>query len=77
MSLSAAAEAAGLTVGQPLRDATAMCPDLVTVPADPQAEAWFLTGLRRWAGKFQPLGRGRTAGRSVGGPDGLCASVWR
>ncbi len=54
MSLSAAAEAAGLTADQPLRDATAMCPDLVTVPANPQAEAWFLTGLRRWAGKFSP-----------------------
>ncbi len=54
VSLSAAAEAAGLAVGQPLRDATAMCPTLVTVPADPVAEGAFLTGLRRWAGKFSP-----------------------
>ena len=54
LSLSAEAEAAGLTPGQPLRDATAMCPTLVTVPADPAAEAAFLTGLRRWAGKFSP-----------------------
>ena len=53
-SLNQAAEAAGLTRGQALRDATAMCPDLVTYSADPQAEAAFLTHLRRWAGKFSP-----------------------
>lgn len=53
-SLNHAAEAAGLARGQALRDATAMCPVLVTYPADPQAEAAFLTHLRRWAGKFSP-----------------------
>lgn len=53
-SLNAEAEAAGLRLGQPLRDATAMCPALVTRPADPLAEAAFLTVLRRWAGKFSP-----------------------
>jgi protein ImuB len=53
-SLSPAAEAAGLTRGQALRDATAMCPGLVTHHADPQGEAAFLTHLRRWAGKFSP-----------------------
>ena len=54
VSLSQAAEAAGVAVGQPLRDATAMCPRLATVPADPVAEAAFLTRLRRWVGKFSP-----------------------
>lgn len=53
-ALSRQAEAAGLTRGQPLRDATAMCPALVTQGADPQAEEMFLTLLRRWAGKFSP-----------------------
>ena len=53
-SVSVEAEAAGLSVGQPLRDAGAMCPTLVTVPADPAGEAAFLTLLRRWAGKFSP-----------------------
>ncbi len=53
-SLSLEAEAAGLTRGQALRDATAMCPGLVTQGADPQGEAAFLTQLRRWAGKFSP-----------------------
>ena len=53
-SLNHEAEAAGLTRGQALRDATAMCPALVTQSADPQGEAAFLTHLRRWAGKFSP-----------------------
>jgi len=53
-SLSAAAEAKGLRPGQPLRDAMAMCPTLVTRLSNPQAEAAFLTNLRRWAGKYSP-----------------------
>ncbi|MEM8629856.1 MAG: DNA polymerase Y family protein [Pseudomonadota bacterium] len=53
-SLSHAASAAGLTPGQPVRDARAMCPTLITRSADPVAEAAFLTTLRRWAGKYSP-----------------------
>ncbi len=53
-SLSVAASQAGLVVGQPLRDARAMCPDLVTRRLNDQTEAAFLTVLRRWAGKFSP-----------------------
>ena len=53
-SLSASAHAAGLVRDQPLRDARAMCPDLVTRLRNPQAEAAFLASLRRWAGKFSP-----------------------
>ena len=53
-SLDAAAEAAGLRRGQPLRDAMAICPALVTRQADPGAEAAFLAGLGRWAGRFSP-----------------------
>ena len=53
-SLNHEAEAAGLTCGQPLRDATAMCPGLLTRAADPLADAAFLTVLRRWAGKLSP-----------------------
>ncbi len=53
-SLNIEAEAAGLRLGQPLRDASAMCPALLTRAADPLAEAAFLTILRRWAGKFSP-----------------------
>ncbi len=54
VSVSAAAEAAGLGPGQSLRDALAICPTLITRPADPTAEAAFLAGLRRWAGRFSP-----------------------
>ena len=53
-SLSVEAEAQGLTPGQPLRDAQAMCPNLITRLSNPQAEAAFLTVIRRWAGKFSP-----------------------
>jgi protein ImuB len=54
VSLNAEAEAAGLTPGQALRDARAMCPGLVSRPASPAAEAEFLATLRRWAGKYSP-----------------------
>ena len=53
-SLNEEASSAGLRAGQPLRDATAMCPGLVTVSADPVGDAGFLSALRRWAGKFSP-----------------------
>ncbi|MFM2355202.1 MAG: hypothetical protein RLZZ528_938 [Pseudomonadota bacterium] len=53
-SLGARAEAEGLRPGQPLRDARAMCPALVTAFRNPRAEAMFLTALRRWAGRFSP-----------------------
>ncbi len=54
VSLCPLAEAAGLRPDQPLRDATAMCPGLLTRPEAPAADAMFLTALRRWAGKFSP-----------------------
>lgn len=53
-SLSRTASAAGLVQGQPLRDAMAICPTLITRLCSPHAEAAFLTALRRWAGKFSP-----------------------
>jgi protein ImuB len=54
VSLDEAAEAEGLALGQPVRDAQAMCPRLVTRIANSQAEEAFLASLRRWAGKFSP-----------------------
>jgi len=53
-SLSRTAEAAGLRVGQPLRDAHAVCATLVTRLQNPQAEAGFLHTLVRWAGRYSP-----------------------
>jgi len=54
IALTPEAEAAGLSRGQPVRDAMAICPTLHTRLSNPQAEALFLTSLRRWAGKFSP-----------------------
>ncbi|MFC3613270.1 Y-family DNA polymerase [Lutimaribacter marinistellae] len=53
-ALNAEAAAEGLRVGQPVRDAHAMCGSLLTRPRNSPAEAAFLTALRRWAGKFSP-----------------------
>lgn len=53
-SLNRAAAQAGVRVGQPVRDAHAVCAGLITKAQDTSAEAAFLTVLRRWAGKFSP-----------------------
>ncbi|SLN62667.1 DNA polymerase IV [Falsiruegeria litorea R37] len=53
-ALNLAAQQAGLRVGQPVRDAHAMCGGLITRIRNVPAEAAFLTALRRWAGKFSP-----------------------
>jgi protein ImuB len=54
-SVSVLAQGAGVTPGQGLRDALAICPALDTQARDAVAEAAFLTRLRRWAGQFSPL----------------------
>ena len=54
ISLNPLAEAAGLRLDQPLSDATAMCPALLTRAESPAEDAAFPTALRRWAGKFSP-----------------------
>jgi len=84
-SLSPGASAAGLRNGQPLRDALAMCPELITRLRNPQAEAAFLTTLRRWAGKYSPwVGEAGEDGLSLditgcahlfGGEDALLAAI--
>lgn len=63
-SVSDLAAKEGLNPGMALRDATAMCPSLLTRTQDKPAEALFLTSLRRWAGKFSPWVAEET-------PDGL------
>ena len=63
-SLSLEAEAAGLTSGQPLREALALCPDLATQTQHHAAESAFLRALARWADRFSPL-------VGVDGTDGL------
>ncbi|MDW3180659.1 DNA polymerase Y family protein [Roseobacter sp.] len=53
-SLNLTALGYGLRVGQPVRDAHAMCEGLITRTRSPQEEAGFLVSLQRWAGKFSP-----------------------
>lgn len=53
-SLTPSAQAMGLTLGQPMRDAMAMCPKLLTRLANLPREAAFLDVLARWVGKFSP-----------------------
>lgn len=53
-SLNAAALGYGLRVGQPVRDAHAMCDALITRARSAPAEEAFLSVLQRWAGKFSP-----------------------
>lgn len=53
-ALTHVAEAAGIRRGQPLSEALALCPTLITRPEDALGAAAFLSALRRWAGKFSP-----------------------
>ena len=53
-SLSVCASQEGLQIGQPLQDAQAMCPSLITQLRNKQAEELFLRVLARWVGKFSP-----------------------
>ncbi len=55
VSVNPAAAAAGLAPGQGLADARAICPGLVTRPAEPERLATFRRSLARWAGRFSPL----------------------
>lgn len=62
--ISRDAEAAGLRKGQPLSEARALVPALVTRPIDPAGQARALAGLRRWALRYAPW-------VAVDGTDGL------
>lgn len=81
-SLDAGGRAAGLRVGQPLRDALASCPDLVTRPRDPWGEAALMGALARWAGRFTPWVALWAEAPEASRPDALaldvtgCAHLW-
>jgi protein ImuB len=53
-AVNGAAQQLGLWRGQSQADARAMAPELVTVPADPAAEALALQRLALWAERFSP-----------------------
>ncbi len=67
-SLSVLASEAGLTPGQSVRDAHAMCGTLNTRLRNPHAESAFLGVLHRWAGQFSPW-------ISQEAPDGLIVDL--
>ncbi|MDF2141490.1 DNA polymerase Y family protein [Paenirhodobacter sp. CAU 1674] len=66
--LNPAAERLGLSRGMPFSDARAFCPDLVSRPADPRADARLLAVLRRWATRYCPW-------VGVEGVDGLVLDI--
>ncbi|MEO1000754.1 MAG: DNA polymerase Y family protein, partial [Pseudomonadota bacterium] len=53
-ALNGVAAGEGLSRGMPLTDARAICPALLTRPADPVAEGGMRAALLRWAGRFSP-----------------------
>jgi len=53
-ALNPAATAAGLAPGMPLPDALSFVPGLMTMPADPAADAAALTRLAEWCGRYSP-----------------------
>jgi protein ImuB len=53
-AVNPAAAAAGLMSGMPLADALSFLPGLITVPAEPAADAAALTRLAEWCGRYSP-----------------------
>lgn len=66
--LNMQAEALGLARGMGLADARALCPDLLTRPADAHRTAQALESLRRWALRYCPWA-------ACDGADGLALDI--
>lgn len=66
--VNAAALHAGVRPGLSVTDAYAICPDLLTEPADPVREARLLSALHVWSDRYSPR-------VSVDPPDGLTLDV--
>ncbi|MBR0756978.1 DNA polymerase Y family protein [Bradyrhizobium jicamae] len=54
-SLDEAAVRAGLSIGLPLANARAICPELIVYDADPLADAKTLNDIADWCDRFTPL----------------------
>jgi protein ImuB len=67
-ALNRAALHAGLSPGLGLADARAVCPHLLTAPAEPEKDAASLLALARWSGRYSPS-------LNVDGDDGLWLDV--
>lgn len=68
VAADATAEAAGIMPGLGLADARARRPDLLTIPADPAADAAALGQLALWCGRYTPI-------LALGGADGIWLDV--
>jgi len=64
----ATAQALGVTTGQALAQARAVCPKLVVAEADPAADEAGLIRVSRWCERFSPL-------TAIDPPDGLWINV--
>lgn len=62
------AETQGVTQGQSLAQARAVCPELVVTDADPQADRAALTRMANWCERFSPL-------TAIDAPDGLWIDI--
>ena len=67
-SLNAAAQRAGLHIGQSHADARATRPELVSVPAEPAADSEALARLGAWCARWSPL-------VALDPPDGLLLDI--
>ena len=67
-AVDAAGRRAGLYVGQKATDAKALCPELVTAEAEPEADARSLVELADWCVRFSPA-------VALDPPDGLFLDV--
>jgi protein ImuB len=68
IALNAQALTAGLHPGLGLADARAMCPELLTAPAEPNKDKDCLLALARWSSRYSPC-------LNVDGNDGLWLDV--
>ncbi|MEC9346304.1 MAG: DUF6504 family protein [Pseudomonadota bacterium] len=64
VAVDAVAVATGLAAGMTLADARAVAPELVTRPAEPEADAAALAALARWCQRYSPW-------TAVDGDDGI------
>lgn len=66
--LTAPAIKAGVTIGQSLPDARAICPDLITQQSDLERESLLLRALWRWSDRLSPWA-------ALNAPDGLYLDI--
>ncbi|WP_293328490.1 DUF6504 family protein [Parvibaculum sp.] len=69
------ARAAGITPGQLVPDATALCPSVGVYDAAPEADRAALDKLARWCGRYTPWSVADPVGEANGEPDGVLLDI--